>query len=765
MSALPVLTPVSVSRLVSATGAELPLRACTLRTTAAAGLARVTVEQVFANASDVALEVTYQLPLPADAAVAGFSFRLQDRVVRGEIAGREAARARYERALFEGRTAALLEQDRTSLFTQAVGNVPPRSEITVVVEIDQPLRWETDGWCWRFPTVVGPRYVDEGVTDAARLAIDVADGPLTARLSLHLEIGDARTGAVRSSTHALTHGEGAITLSGGAARLDRDVVITWPVAADEPGATLVTARTAAGLFGMLTLMPPRVAKTSVPRDVILLLDVSGSMGGEPLDMLRATCRTIVDGLRRIDSLEMIAFASEPTRWRRAPAACDDRVREDAHRWLRELRAGGSTEMDRAIREAFASVRDGAQRQVIVITDGYIGFEDRVVATALAILPADTRIHTVGVGHAPNRALTRPLARVGRGQEILPTGADLNASIARLCAHLDAPQIVDVTIDGDAVLQVAPARLPDLYEGAPARLSLQLKAGTLRVRGRAAEGPWERVLVVPEQAESDGGALARLHARERVADLETTEAAEHGQRQDDAIEQLGLVFGIVTRRTSLVAVSETITVDPGAPTRRVLVPHELPAGTTVDGMGLRSGAPFLLQSTVMARAKVFAVGRGSAQSPSSAPSPPPTGATDPGLVLADLAANMRRLPTPAAPERRESPPTDVFARPRHMLVGPSMLSAPRLSLVRSMLSDGVLLVVLEVLAPLSWRRTKTIVVTVGRRTRRLPIEATMTTADAALGAGQVLRLAIRVPADLGAVISITAAGETVLLDPA
>ena len=109
--------------LVAADGRLLPLHAVKLTCDARGGLGRVRLEQHFKNAHHVALDVTYSFPLPEGGAVSGFSFRLGDRHIRGEIERVQNARQRFERALAEGRSAALLEQDRTSLFTQEIGNV------------------------------------------------------------------------------------------------------------------------------------------------------------------------------------------------------------------------------------------------------------------------------------------------------------------------------------------------------------------------------------------------------------------------------------------------------------------------------------------------------------------------------------------------------------------------------------------------------------------------------------------------------------------
>ncbi|HEX4458270.1 MAG TPA: VIT domain-containing protein, partial [Polyangia bacterium] len=172
--------------LVSLDGRVLPLVGTTVKASARAGIARVTLEQKFKNPHDEPLAVSYRLPLPADGAVSAFSFTAGDKRIVGEIDRRQAARDRYEEAIATGHTAALLDEERTALFTQELGNIPPHATIVAEIVVDQKLGWiDSEGaWEWRFPTVAMPRYLGATgrVADAAQLAHDVvADGPLTAR--------------------------------------------------------------------------------------------------------------------------------------------------------------------------------------------------------------------------------------------------------------------------------------------------------------------------------------------------------------------------------------------------------------------------------------------------------------------------------------------------------------------------------------------------------------------------------------------------------
>src|SRR5262245_13050717 len=238
-------------RLVSTQGLHLPLRAVEVEADAGGGLARVVLRQTFANPAAEPLQVDYRFPVPADAAVSGYAFRVGGRRVVGEVDRREVARERFAQAVREGRSAALLEAERANLFSQEIGNVPPGEEVVVEITIDQPLEWLAEGaWEWRFPTVAAPRYLGAAgrVPDAERVTQEVADGPLAARAALALTIHDALAegGRPESPSHALSLCAEArafvVSLAGEGASLDRDLVVRWPVARPAAGLGIRIAR-------------------------------------------------------------------------------------------------------------------------------------------------------------------------------------------------------------------------------------------------------------------------------------------------------------------------------------------------------------------------------------------------------------------------------------------------------------------------------------------------------------------------------------------
>jgi Ca-activated chloride channel family protein len=416
---------------------------------------------------------------------------------------------------------------------------------------------------------------------------------------------------------------------------------------------------------------------------------------------------LVESLTDHDHLELIEFSNKPHRWRAQPVLATAIVRKDALLWLAAIQASGGTEMLEGIKEALRPLRAGAQRQVVLVTDGLVGFETEIVSTVARDLPATCRLHAVAIGSAPNQALTGPAARAGRGTEVaIDLTEEPEAAIARLLAHMQAPVLIEVMVDGRALLGHAPARLPDVYAGAPLRLAVKLRAegGELVVRGTTPSGPWEERVVVPAVAHGEGSSsVVALYAREAVEDLEMQEVAGLVSGVDAEIERIGLAFQIATRRSAWVAVSEEPTVDPAAPTRRERIPHALPHGMSAEGLGLR-----------------------------------------PPRFSANLIARCSLMESHPAPSLHAIPAHKSSASER--LLRRILAHSPRALSARLILrQDRELILEIEVAEPLDWyARDVRVFWEDGREVAAAIIEGT--TRPGTVVAGQVIRLVLRLDAD-------------------
>ncbi len=611
--------------LVTVDGRAFPLRSAALEARADGGVAATVLRQHYQNPYAEPLEVLYTLPLPADGSVTGYTITIGERVIRGEVRPREEARQEYERALIEGRTAGLLEQDRADTFTQKLGSLPAGLEVAVEIETLQPLGFlpaadeRPPRWEYRFPTVVGVRYqgAPGRVPDAERLDPDRADGGGTP-LRLDATLLIAGDGMPEPAPHAPHHDvelaeepHGTRVTLREAARLDRDLVIRWTAARDEVGVRLVEGPGLDGddgRYALLSVTPPRGVAQALPRDLTLLIDASGSMDGQPIRRAREISERLVRSLEPGDRFEILAFASEPRRLVDGTLEATPETIELAVRRLRGLRAGGGTEMASAITEALRPLRPDSQRQVVLLTDGYVGFEGEVIQSALQRLRPGARVHTVGIGSAPGRTLTRALARAGRGVEVLVGDDDgIDEAAGRLLRATVRPVLTELEVRGSAVAGVAPQRPGDVFAGEPRLLALELEpaGGTVEVRGRLAgsDEPWVQVVEVPStQGESDAALPAgALYGRETIEDIELRLVADAGSGKSEAIESeieaVAMRHRIASRRTSLVAVAEEPSVDPRKPRRRERLPVELPAEVSAEGVGLTGFAAPMLRKTM------------------------------------------------------------------------------------------------------------------------------------------------------------------------
>lgn len=608
--------------LTSVDGRAYPLEQVRVSAHAEGGHARTTLRQRFANPHQEALEVLYTLPLPADGAVTVYRIRMGETVIHGEVEARDRAAQRYREALYEGRTAGLLEQDRADTFQQSLGNLPSGVPVEVEIDVLHPLCFlPADGeagarWEYRFPTVVGVRYhgAPGRVPDAGRLEPDrVGAGELPVRAELEAVLADAPSAGEAAAVECPSHGvvvedggEGLVARFAEPQPLDRDVVLRWRAASPEVGVRVVEGpglEGDEGRYALVTVVPPAEPRATFRRDVTVLLDASGSMRGDPLRHAKTVVNGLLDGLTPDDRFEILAFSNQARRLTPNPLTpAEPTAVEEARQRLAALRADGGTEMASALRAALEPMEPGSQRQVVLVTDGYVGFESEVVREATHG-SRGVRVHAVGIGTTPNRTLLHGLSHATGGEE-LAAGDEATAREAarRLTAATAEPVLTDLRLGGSAVRGRAPARPMDVLAGRPAIFTVELHphGGQLTLQGAwpDRDEPWAwNASVAPTEARSTDERtslpVGALHGRGLLQDLEL-ELASLGlasgrpQERDEVLQEIrrvGLRHRITSRETSLVAVADEPTADPREPRRRRRLEVELPAGVSAEGVGL------------------------------------------------------------------------------------------------------------------------------------------------------------------------------------
>lgn len=592
----------------------LPLAAVGITARVADWIAEVTIAETFHNPYDETLEAVYVFPLPGGGAVCDFELRVGERVLRGEVRERGTARQQYRDALARGRRAALLEQERDDVFTVQVGNLPPGEEVSVRLTYVERLAFFEDGSTeLRLPLVVAPRYVPgepvardpsgrgveadtDLVPDASRITPPRLAPGFDPKVALGIDIeltGDLA--ALSCSQHAistrLAAGSVQVSLAREEEPLDRDFVLRWRLggAAVRTTFRLHAVEGEAG-YGLLSIVPPaREGFLGLARDVVFVLDRSGSMSGVKMVSAARACSILLAALGPRDRFAIEAF-DDRLEWMPAPegellVAATEGAVETGHRYLREVESRGGTELDAAVAAAlrvFAGREAAAGRAAVLVllTDGQIGDEHRVLRRLQGEL-GDTRVFTVGIDTAVNEAFLTRLAALGGGTAtFVQPGVGLETALAAVGREIGTPLVVDVAVeDVDAGIDAStltPSRMPDLFAGRAAAVSLRAsRAGRLRVRGRFADGsPFvEEVVAQPTELP----ALAHLWARARVRDLEDRYRMElrHQQAIEREIVELAVRHRLLTRFTAFVVVDESEVVSTGEG-RTVIQPVATPA---------------------------------------------------------------------------------------------------------------------------------------------------------------------------------------------
>lgn len=585
-------------------------------------LATVTVVQTFVNPFDVPLHATYLFPLHERAAVYEMVMEVGDERVRAKIKEKAEAQKTFDAAKAEGKAAALLTEHRPNMFTQDVANLMPGLPIRVEIKYVHTVDRQDDVYQLVVPLVVGPRFQPPGAAGSVPVGDDEAESsepeksglwalqslpkypPVSGlaipgtverdrvKVRVHID-GGMPVSEVASRTHkidAKASGEHRyeVGLAGGATIDNRDFVLRYKLGGERTTAGFLAYRDGRGGFFSLMVEPPKVPKAEeiAPREMVFLLDCSGSMSGLPLDASKAFMRRALRSLRASDSFRIIRFGDDATEYSSTPLVATSEAIEKAIAYVDGLNGQGGTMMATGIEQALSSpVAPGTFRIVTFLTDGYIGNEQEVLRLVQKLL-GEARLYAFGVGTGVNRFLLDKLGKMGRGfTRYMDPTESVDDVAAELAARLDAPVLTDIVIDwgGLSPDSLAPERLPDLFAGQSVRLQGHYDLpGTYNLKisgklgGKTATLPL--TVTLPERSDS-GEAVALVWARATIDELMDALATPDHVRDpriaDDDIRQLvtelGLEFSLMTRWTSFVAVSERVVNDSPSKTKTLPIP--------------------------------------------------------------------------------------------------------------------------------------------------------------------------------------------------
>jgi Ca-activated chloride channel family protein len=588
--------------------------------------ARVRLSQMFRNTEKQPVEAVYKFPLPETAAICGFRARVDGRVIRGKVEEREKAFEMYDEVLTQGDGGYLLEEERPNVFTLSVGNLNPGSE--VIVEIDYVTLLELEGEKIRFflPTTISPRYIPDHMDDADGIpqeeklhppyALDVPYG-----LSLYINVHDGKSlKSIASPSHAiqidLERDPVRLSFVSETVRMDRDFILYLQRSEATPAGKAYRFQEGNDTFVHLDICPqsqgpPREPgsedrRGSSKKEVIFLLDCSGSMMGDSITEAKKAMEICLRGLAKGTRFNIYRFGSSFDSLFTEPVDYTESSLERAVSYLAKTDADlGGTEIHAPLEHIYSTAprADGTERTVLLLTDGEVGNEEQVIRLVRDHRNS-TRFFSIGIGAGPNEFFIKGLGRAGLGAwEFIHPGERVEPKVLRMFEKLMSQPISAPVIRwGHGVVEQAPA-IPGMFLDSPvtvfARFHNQEEPGntiTIETTIAGEEHRWEIDVV---DVGGDEIPIPVLWARERIRDIEEGEGLSSGKgsrqkrRKDEtwrkAVIELSMAYGLLSGSTSYIAVEEREEKDK---TTGELVLRKVPVPLTVGwhGIGRAAGIP-------------------------------------------------------------------------------------------------------------------------------------------------------------------------------
>lgn len=591
-----------------------PLKSTTVNATVSGVIADVTVEQVYTNTGKNPIEALYVFPASTRAAVHGVEMRIGTRVIKAKIQEKQQAKATYEQAKREHKTASLLEQQRPNVFQMSVANILPGDEVRVTLHYSEKLAATDRVYEFMFPTVVGPRYSAKGAqTEKWVQNPYLAEGtksPTTFAMKVQVQAGMPLQ-SLKSPSHDTARIEftakdsARVTLDPADSTGNRDFILRYQLAEEQVASGLLLHEGKDENFFLLNVQPPaRVQPAQIPaRDYVFIVDVSGSMNGAPVEIAKTLMRDLLTGLKPTDTFNVMLFASTNEVLSATPLAATPENIKRGTSLTSFAQGGGGTNLLPALQRALAMPQpDGVSRSVVVITDGFVDIEKEAFHLVRESL-GQANLFAFGIGTSVNRWLIEGLAAAGQGEPFIVS--DLNAAAASAVAsrfreYISAPVLTDIEVryEGFAAQDSQPTSHPDVFADRPIELIGKWTGkpeGRIIVKGRTGGAPYEASFDVAAEAAkgAQNPALRPLWAREKVRALGDDIAASRDPRAyalneppavlASEVTALGLKYELLTEYTSFVGVDETPR-EVLAQTNQVTQPLPLPQGVNNHAVG-------------------------------------------------------------------------------------------------------------------------------------------------------------------------------------
>lgn len=573
-------------------------------------IANILVVQTYANEGTNPINASYVFPASTKVTVHGMQMQIGNQIVKAQIKEKEEAKQDFEEAKSEGKSASLLSEQRSNVFSMNVANILPGDEVNIELHYTELLAPTEGTYQFVFPTVVGPRYVSP-VTDDCGNREEWTQTPYlpegtapVGEYDIHVNLSAAvPITTLSSSSHKInttwnadTNVQISLTNPSDYAG-NRDFILDYKLTNEEISSGVMLNTGEKENFFMLMVQPPeRYELTDIPpREYIFVLDTSGSMSGYPLDTAKELIKTLVSDLRETDTFNLILFSGESYQMASKSLHATQKNITRAIELIDKQEGTGGTELAPALKNAIAlpATDENVSRNIVIITDGYIYGEQEIFEIINANLNK-INFFSFGIGSSVNRYLIEGIAATGQGEPFIVTDPEQASETAKqFRTYIESPVLTDIQVefDGFDAYDVEPAALPTLFSQKPIVLLGKWRGeakGTIHITGKTGSGAYAQDILVTPTAPSgavmvDGETLSYLWAQKRVERLTDYGLTKDNPAVQKEVTQIGLAYNMLTPYTSFIAVLDTVR-NTNQESKNVKQPQSLPYGVSNFAIG-------------------------------------------------------------------------------------------------------------------------------------------------------------------------------------
>jgi Ca-activated chloride channel family protein len=589
---------------------QLPLKFTSAEVNISGIIAEVKVKQMYCNEGSSVLEAIYVFPASTKAAVNYMQMNIGDRILIAKIAKKEEARQEYEEAKEEGKTATLLEQDRPNVFQMNVANILPGD--TIIVEMHYTELIIPNGGIYEFvyPTVVGPRYVSpsqegeewfetpyqhEGEEPFYKFDIGV-------RINVGMAIKDVNCPSHKSLDINFVSNNTVLCdlpdLSG--AEGNKDFILQYRLSGTEIESGMLLYEGEDENFFLAMVQPPKNPRDDqIPqREYVLIMDVSGSMYGFPINVSKTLLVNLLRNLRAVDRFNVLFFAGGSQLLSEASLPATLENIDMAVKMIEDKVGGGGTELLPALERALAlEGTEDYSRTFVIATDGYVAVEKETFDLIRNNL-SNANFFPFGIGSSVNRYIIEGMAHVGMSEPLIVTDeTEAPVKAEQFREYIENPVLtnIDVAYKSFEVYDVEPLTVPDVLAERPVLIFGKWKgepSGEIQLTGKSGNNLYTADLDVGDYKSSEANsALKYLWARHRIQILDDYGSVQNYYEQDSSlineITELGLKYNLLTKYTSFIAV-DSIVRNEGGEVETVKQPLPMPEGVSDYAVGDYAG---------------------------------------------------------------------------------------------------------------------------------------------------------------------------------